>query len=221
MRLLRCGALGAMLFIAVFLVDGATRSGYSPARLPVSALSLGPRGWIQIANFVGTGILMVVFAWGLRLALHPGRGATWGPLLLAVFGAGLVLSGMFVMDPMRGYPPGTPAGVPARLSWHHNLHDIAGLVVFVALPAAALVLARRFRSAPVRRRWADYSAATAIAMVALFVAFSVAWEIDSAVAGLFQRALIVVGWVWIALLATFLARTLPPEEASTGPGRWR
>ena len=82
---------------------------------------------------------MVAFAGGLRRGLDSGRATTWGPALFALFGIGLVLSGTFVMDPMRDYPPGGPSGDPAQFSWRHQLHDIAGLVVFLSLPAAALV----------------------------------------------------------------------------------
>ncbi|MBE1484431.1 putative membrane protein [Plantactinospora soyae] len=60
--LLGCGAVAPGLFILVFLVDGATRAGYDPTYHPVSALSLGPRGWIQITNFVLTGLLLLGFA---------------------------------------------------------------------------------------------------------------------------------------------------------------
>jgi hypothetical protein len=47
----------------------------------------------------------------------------------------------------------------------------------------------------------------------MFVAFSVAWEGDSEMAGLVQRALIIVGWAWIAVLAAHVAGNVSP-----GPG---
>ena len=214
--MLLCGAIGAPMFVVVFLADGATRAGYNPVRHPVSALSLGSRGWIQIANFILTGLLMVAFAGGLRRALDSGRAAPWGPVLIALFGIGLVLSGTFVMDPMHD-SPGGPSGDPAQLSWHHQLHDIAGLVVFLSLPAAALVFARRFWFARVTN-WAVYSGATGVVMLAMFVAFNVAWEGDSGTAGLVQRVLIIVGWAWIALLAAHVAGklSLGPEGPSVG-----
>ena len=52
--LLTGGALGGLLFTAVYLVEGATRPGYDALVLPISALSLGPGGWVQQANFVGS-----------------------------------------------------------------------------------------------------------------------------------------------------------------------
>ena len=51
------GMLGPALFVAVFSIEGALRPGYNALSTYVSALSLGPRGWIQIANFYLFGLL--------------------------------------------------------------------------------------------------------------------------------------------------------------------
>jgi hypothetical protein len=53
--LLVCGVVGGPLFVAVFLVEGATRAGYDSLRHPFSSLALGDSGWMQIANFVVAG----------------------------------------------------------------------------------------------------------------------------------------------------------------------
>ena len=60
------------------LVQAFTREGFDLRRHPLSLLSLGELGWIQIGNFVVAGLLVVAFAVGLRRVLHPGRGGTWG-----------------------------------------------------------------------------------------------------------------------------------------------
>jgi hypothetical protein len=62
--LLSCGAIAGPLFIAAFLVEGATRAGYDPLRHPVSSLVLGDHGWTQTANFVVAGLLTLAFAAG-------------------------------------------------------------------------------------------------------------------------------------------------------------
>jgi len=204
--LLAAGAAAPPLFVVVFLVDGATRAGYDPSYHPVSALSLGDRGWLQITNFVVTGLLMLGFSVGLRRALRPGPAARWAPVLVAAYALALVLSGVFLMDPLRGYPPGTPPGDPAGFSWHHDLHDAAGVVVFLAAPLACLVLARRFAARPARPGWAGYCLVTGIAGLALFGWFGVAWEADHELAGLIQRVTIVVGWSWFPAVALRLLR---------------
>jgi hypothetical membrane protein len=216
--LLACGAVGAPLFVVVLLIEGATRPGYSPMRHPGSLLSLGDRGWVQITNFLVTGLLMLAFAVGLRRALDSGPGSRWGPVLLAGFGSGLLAAGVFVADPLLGYPPGTPSSPDANVSWHGTLHNFAGLVAFASLSAACFVLARRFAAQSTGRGWAVYCAVTGVAIVACFVAASAAFSQQvnalAELGGLFQRAAIVLGWGWVALLATRLLATLAHQGAS-------
>jgi hypothetical membrane protein len=72
--LLACGVIGPLLFINVFLIEGATRPGYSAWRHSVSQLSLGEQGWINSVNIIVCGLLMLCFAIGLRLVLRSGKG---------------------------------------------------------------------------------------------------------------------------------------------------
>ena len=80
--------------------------GLQPLRHPVSSLSIGELGWTQIVNFVISGCLILAFAIGLWLMLRPS--SFWGPLLIGLMGIGLIGSGIFVTDPLNGYPPDTP-----------------------------------------------------------------------------------------------------------------
>jgi Protein of unknown function (DUF998) len=54
--------------------------------------------------------------------------------------------GVFVPDPALGFPPGAPISVPKEMSWHSIVHGFAPILGFLALIAAFVVLARRFRS---------------------------------------------------------------------------
>src|SRR5256714_7527582 len=82
--LLACGAIGPLLFIVVFLIEGATRPYYSPWHNVVSSLSQGEDGWMQITNFIVCGAFVLCFSIGLKRTLRTGRGSTWGPILLAM-----------------------------------------------------------------------------------------------------------------------------------------
>ncbi|GLX00425.1 DUF998 domain-containing protein [Microtetraspora sp. NBRC 16547] len=200
---LLCGAIGGPLFVVAFLLEGATRADYDPLRHPVSSLALGPYGWMQIANFVVVGLLMLLFAVGLRRGLHAvGRRSTWGPLLVGTYAIALVGAGIFVTDPVGGYPRGTPA--QSVHTWHGMLHNFPfSLLVFAALAGACFVFARRFAGWG-DRGWALYSAATGTLVVIGFFlsgqAFSQAEGLVE-IGGLLQRLTIAVGWAWLALLA--------------------
>jgi hypothetical membrane protein len=192
--LLACGAVAGPLYVVIALLQVLTRDGFDLRRHPLSLLSLGELGWIQIANFVVAGLLAIAFAVGSRRVLHPGQAARWGPRLLGLYGIGLVAGGLFVADPGAGFPPGAPQGAPEQLSWHGALHAVAPPLAFLSLIAACVVLARRFAAAG-ERGWVRYSIATAVACVVL-----IAWaDLDSLS---WRLALAVtVGWAWVSATA--------------------
>lgn len=194
--LLWIGAIGSSGFLVVVLVEGWIRPGYSPVRHPVSALALSRRGWIQMANFAVAGIAITAAAVGLLLQ---GTGLILA-LSIIVFGAALACSA-FPMDPSRGYPPGAPADDPARPSWNHRIHDLAGAVVFFSLPVVALVAVFALPA-----WWMKLIAGAMVAWlcVAIYL-WDQAWETDSPRTGLAQRAFIVPGWLWLASMFLVLA----------------
>lgn len=206
-RLLACGIVAGPLFIAVGLVQAFTREGFDLSHHPLSLLSLGDLGWIQIANFVVTGLLFVACAAGMRRVLRPGRGGTWGPLLVGAVGVGLILAGVFVTDAGAGYPPGAPAGAPEQISWHGILHEVGFTVAFPSWTAACFVFMRRF-AANKQRGWA---AACAAAVVGALVVAS--WpDMDSLSVRLVLTSAIQFGFV--AALAAHLLRGLPDAAAT-------
>lgn len=208
------GVIGPPLLMVVMLIEGATRPGYDAWTMAGSALSLGEQGWMQIANFLVSGLLILGFGPGLRLGLRGGPGATWGPILIAAVGLGLLLAGIFVTDPAMGYPPGTPPGPTIHMTLHGALHwYLGGLVVFSALPASCFVLARRFAGAH-RKGWMLYSVVSGVLMLAFFVAFAIA-SMHGGLAGLWERISLGVGMVWMALVAL---RLLSQVRSSTIPG---
>ena len=208
--LLACGVIAGPLFVVVFLIEGATRADYDPLRHPVSSLALGESGWMQVANFIVAGLLTLAFAIGLRLALPPLTGSTWGPLLVGVWAIGLLGAGIFVTDPVSGYPPGTSDRLSGH-SWHGALHDLFSLAAFVALSAACFVLSCRF-AALGERGWAIYSVLSGLAFAVAFVLSSAGFgQAESLVdlAGLFQRIAVIIGFGWLTLLAVHLLRASP------------
>jgi hypothetical protein len=160
-NLLYCGIVAGPLFIAATLIQAFTRTGFDLARHPLSLLSLGSLGWVQIVNFVVSGTLYVLGAVGQRAALRRSRGGTWGPLFVGLSGIGLIIAGVFTADPGAGFPPGAPAGAPT-MSWHGLLHEIGFMLSFVGAIGACAVFARRY-AALGRRGWMVAALATPVA----------------------------------------------------------
>ncbi len=213
--LLVCGAIAGPLFIVAWIVEGATRANYDPLRHPISSLSIGDFGWMQVANFIITGLLILAFSIGSRRALPP-SGSVWGPLLVGLVGIGLIGSGIFVTDPLNGYPPGTPL-MPTERTTHGILHDLFGIPVFLGLPIACFVFARLFASWG-ERRWAAYSALSGFAMfVAFFLARLGFRQVPGFAdfAGLFQRITVIIGFAWLTLLAVYMLKD-PSEIPARG-----
>jgi hypothetical membrane protein len=216
-RLLLGGAAaGLTAFVVTFLVEGATRPGYSPWRHAVSQLSLGPFGWVNTIGILLTASALLAFAAGLGSAQPTGIGATWGPRLIATVGSCFVLAAIFPDDPGLGYPPTTPA----QQSIAGLIHGLAMTVAFACLSAACFVLARRFAGDPTWRGWARYSTVTGVVVATGYLATSVLTGLDqagvlsNAPGGLIQRTMIVAGFGWIVLLAARLLRQQQPAATT-------
>ena len=68
-RLLTCGIVAGPLYIILGLIQMAIRPGFDITRHSLSLLANGDLGWIQILNFLVTGILLIAGAIGMKRAL--------------------------------------------------------------------------------------------------------------------------------------------------------
>ncbi|HEX3425697.1 MAG TPA: DUF998 domain-containing protein [Acidimicrobiales bacterium] len=158
-RLLACGAIAGPLFAVTALVEAMTRHGFTLMRNPVSLLELGSWGWVQQANFILTGLLLLAGAAGLRRTLRTGTGSVWAPRLMAIAAIGTGAAGVFRPDPGNGFPPGTPLHAGAVMSWHGIMHMVVSSPSFIAMVAFCIVIGRRAASqGRPRLRLASYAA---------------------------------------------------------------
>jgi len=195
--LLICGLIAGPFYIVVGLIQALTRPGFDMLHDDLSLLANGDLGWIQVTNLVLTGLLVGAFAVGMRRALSAGLGRTWGPILLGVYGVGLIGAGFFTADPAFGFPPGTEASAHT-ISWHGLLHIVTAGIGFLALIAACFVLARRFASRR-QRGWAAYSLATGVIFFAAFAGVATGSGQSWSVIGFWIG--VVFAWAWIWALA--------------------
>lgn len=199
-RLLLAGALAGPVFFASAITQMLTREGFDITRHPISQLSTGSLGWLQITTFVLAGLGGLALAAGIKRTLTEGLGRRVLPIFVGIFGAGLIAAGLFTMDPEHGFPVGTPDGSVAQMSWHSIVHSAAAAVAFTALAVAAIVLAVRY----VRRR--AVLPAVLNGAAALLPMSPDHMSIQIAVNGL-------VAFTWTTILAQSLRRVARPEVA--------
>jgi hypothetical protein len=192
-RLLTPGIVAGPFYLAVGLGQALLRDGFDLARHPLSVLANGPGGWIQTANFILTGLMVLAAAVGFRRALGPsGR---WASLFLGAFGASMIVAAIFRADPMDGFPIGTPKGPPTSISTTGLLHFAAGALGFISLAVSCLFAARAM------------SRLSLLCGIIILLGFfgGMAIPNSSPVAGIWIA--VVVGWVWLAILSRDLSRS--------------
>lgn len=181
-RLLCAGAVAGPLFYLSALVQMLTRPGFDIRIHPLSQLSTGSLGWIQILTFVLAGLGLICLSIGHRRVVTRGIGRAAIPVLVASGGAGFIAAGLFPQDPANGFPLGVADGPVAEPTWHALAHMVAAIVAFTALAVAAIVTLVR----AIRERRAAVAVGNGVVAIALLA--PVVPEIASiqvAVTGLF------------------------------------
>lgn len=198
------GVIAPPLFVGIFTLEGWLRPDYQPLRMYVSELSLGPRGWIQMVNFIIFGLLLFEFTLAVAAEFQSGIASRGGIAILRILAICYLLSGPFVTD---------PSGIARNeMTIHGTLHGIFGAIVFSLMPVAPFVFLRRFRKDPIWQffQWETLTLGTIIA--AAVILLSAATKIPAAQnlfiewLGFIQRAAIVPFMVWIFSFALGLIR---------------
>jgi hypothetical membrane protein len=213
---------GPIVFTVAWLVAWPAQDEYSPRHEDISALAAldAERPWIMITGFLALGVGVTLLGLGLRLrlglasALAGGLSAVLGALLVTVAGIGLVVAGLARNDCSTELAACKAKVDAGDISWHHTVHDLASLVIFVSLIAAQLILARAFRQ---DARWQDlrkYSLVSGVLSFALLVLYGSEAFGDSN--GLVQRVFTAVPFVWVAVVGLRLRR-LAASDQRPGP----
>ncbi|MFB9752117.1 DUF998 domain-containing protein [Paenibacillus hodogayensis] len=197
------GAVSAPLFFTVAIVQAFTRTGFDIRHHAISTLTLGDLGWIQSADFIVTGFLAVLAAIGIRSLLRGCKGGAWGPLLIGIYGIGMIAAGLFRPDPGLSFPPGAPEGVPTSMSSSAAIHSLAFFTAFICLVAACFVFARLF-AALGDRSWMTYCIATGVISPLLI---AVGMSMNSWI-GVIMGCAGLVAFGWVSALSVRTAKSL-------------
>jgi len=146
-----------------------------------SALALGPYGWLQVANFVIFGLLLILFAIGLHREINAARWAIVGPALLILAGTALVLCG-FKTDPHLANGPQTISG------W---IHALAFFLLIGSLMPSFFFMWRRLQNDP---RWQGYDWYALVSGILALITFFIPGV------GFYLSLLVMLMWIEVMAL---------------------
>ena len=192
---LDAGLAAGALFITITLVEIFARPGFDIYKHAISVLSLGERGWLMIGVFIVSGLLTMLAAYGLGHALPGVAGGVVGALLVGIFGAGLIMAGIFPAPAGLGFPPGTPHDMQPVMDRGAMLHSVSFMIAFGSLILACFAYGIHY----LLGGQAIWSAICIIAGVAIpmLIALGMKSTIPTGIA--FYLAT-VVAWGWLAAI---------------------
>ena len=202
-----CGLIAPLTYVASLVFGGlAQPDEFSSANDDISDLGAETASNAWIYNQVGmnlTGILIVLFAVGLWLALSPSVLGRLGATAVGLTGLTLFLEGFFRLD-CRGIDAGCE-----NTSWisdgHKLLTGISGAFLF----AAPILLAFAFRRLPEwRRAWLP-----SLLAIPVFIVASVLFSLIGN--GASTRAGAVAWFAWLAYVAYELLQRGRKEPVRT------
>lgn len=183
------GVAGAVYFAATGVVLHFIKSDIDPLQITISEYALGQFGWLMTAAFLVVGVGTLSLALGLRRSLAPGKRVATSVVLMALAGLGFIVSGIFEADPDA----------------EASIHDLAGLLLFLAVIIGAFVLRGVFaRDA----RWQGLAGPARWFAFGLLATFLLFFFLSEQVTGLAQRVFVAVMMTWLAVIGWWMRR--PP-----------
>lgn len=192
-RLAVLGVVGPAGFVAAWVVGGFVADGYSPADDAISRLAAldVPTRPLMTAGFVTFGVAVPLYGLALREALP-------GPAWTSAVATGLATLGVAA----------TPLDASATVDLLHGVFASTGYVTLAAVPLLA--------AAPLRRAGYGRAAVASIAAGAVSGLCLLA-TVAGRRHGLFQRAGLTAGDVWLAASAVWLLRRQSGSSGTDHP----
>ena len=184
-----CGATGPLILVAMDLVAALTQPKYSLVHDSISALALTSVGWIQTTGFMLIGLLIEAFTAGLFLNIKRRRGFGFGIALLAFFGFGMLVLGVFHINAV-----GTPA------TFYSRIHITAAYSVLGLFPIALALMFSSIKNDP---RWSALFPYTVIAAVFALAVAAGRLFLPAGFSrfGLYERIMVLNAISWLEVFA--------------------
>ena len=190
-----CGMAAPLVMISLWALASILRPGYDQLTQTGSELGTGRYSIVMNANFVATGILILIFWVGLLTNMHPGKWSKFGLVILAIAAVGEVATGILPCD------PGCPL---SGGSLSQMIHTEIAVVFFGAIAVFPAFIGIGLNQDQHWASYCSYSIVTGVVSIGLFIAFSVAVLTSFQYLGLLQRFFLAAPFQWIGIMASRL-----------------
>jgi len=191
------GILAVLIYLSILMALGFVEPNYSHLQHFPSELggTNASNASVMNTNFHVVGIMVIVFSYGLHKGLPTGKTGFWGPLMLAILGTSMFLSGFFQCA--EGCLPTTFAS---------KMHGIVGMPGLLASPLAPFLIYRRLKTA--EQGWPIFYTKISLLAFAIQVLgiLLLGPMMESGMPGLAIRILLVFQLAWPFTLAYGLTR---------------
>ena len=184
-----CGATGPLILVAMDMVAALTQPKYSLVHDSISALALTSVGWIQTTGFMLIGLLIESFTAGLFMNIKRRRGFDFGIALLAFFGFGMLVLGVFHINAV-----GTPA------TFYSRIHITAAYSVLGLFPVALALMFSSIKNDPRWRALFPYTVMAAVFALAVAVG-RLFLPAGFSRFGLYERIMVLNAISWLEVFA--------------------
>ena len=190
-----CGMAAPLVMISLWALASILRPGYDQLTQTGSELGTGRYSIVMNANFVATGILILIFWVGLLTNMHPGKWSKFGLVILAIAAVGEVATGIFPCH----------SGCPLNGgSLSQMIHTEIAVVFFGAIAVFPAFIGIGLNRDQHWACYCSYSIVTGVVSIGLFIAFSVAVLTSFQHLGLLQRFFLAAPFQWIGIMASRL-----------------
>ncbi|GAB1416278.1 hypothetical protein MASR2M117_25160 [Paludibacter sp.] len=206
------GIIAPIVFVLIFTIEGLFRENYSATKNFISELSIGDRGWIQIANFLIFGFLFFVFNVGLMQEFRKRGLSLTGPILFLILASCYFFSGPFVTDPGTIFTQ--------QKSVHGIIHGVLGAMVFLLMTVSSWTFLKLFKKEKEFKSLKNVTLFFATILTLSLIVFTYATKVPSSenifpnMNGFFQRLALIPFMVWLCYFAFSIRNVLTKYDTN-------
>lgn len=188
------GIIGPFAFLAILLALDIIQWQSLPFLSKVSDLVHGEMGWLQTVAFVLIGVFFIIFVIKLYSLTHKKISSLAGSSFFGITSFGFVALAAF------------PSQIESiGLSIEGLIHNSIAGVISATFIIGCIAFAYHFRKDP---HWKSYWIYTALTVL-LCLTFAISWGAapESQVQAVFERLLLISGFIWMLVISVKLIRS--------------